>query len=91
MWKRMSKIKQHLEKQMVITGKEHESTGWKRYIYFEYEGNQYELTLFMMSLLDTIHIGECLITTPDWVVEWDERGSRGYELYTLSRRTNLGG
>ncbi len=42
----MSKMKQYLEKQIVIKGKEHEETGWKRYIYFEYEGNEYELTLF---------------------------------------------
>jgi hypothetical protein len=42
----MSKMKQHLEGQIVIKGKEHEETGWKRYVYFEYEGNEYELTLF---------------------------------------------
>jgi len=42
----MSKIKRHLEDQIVVDGAHHEETGWRRYIYFEYKGNKYEITLF---------------------------------------------
>jgi hypothetical protein len=39
----MSKMKQHLEEKIVITYLEEENTGWKRQIFFEYEGNKYEV------------------------------------------------
>ena len=35
----MSKMKQHLEERIVISGSRQDNTGWKRYICFEYQGN----------------------------------------------------
>lgn len=75
----MSKMKQHLEKQVFITGSRHEEMSWKRYIYFEYEGEGYSVLLFWdefngyeiywkdrESELLNSHIA------PEWVVNWDE-------------------
>jgi hypothetical protein len=73
----MSKVKQHLEKQIVIKGKEHEETGWKRYVYFEYEGNEYELTLFYDEFTGYDTYWRVPNTTPAWVVEWDSEAHEG--------------
>ena len=72
----MSKMKQHLEKQINITGKTHEETGWKRRLDFQYEGNDYQLTLYWCEF-DGYDIvwrfcnAKQIIHTPAWVVEWD--------------------
>jgi hypothetical protein len=75
--KGMSKMKQHLEKKINITGKNHEETGWKRYIYFEYEGNEYELTLFYDEFTGYDTYWRVPNTTPNWVVEWDSEAHEG--------------
>ena len=59
-----------------ITGKWHEETGWKRRLDFQYEGNDYQLTLYW-SEFDGYDIvwrfcnSKQIIHTPTWVVEWD--------------------
>jgi hypothetical protein len=73
----MSKMKQYLEGQIVIKGKEHEETGWKRYVYFEYEGNEYELTLFYDEFTGYDTYWRVPNTTPAWVVEWDSEAHEG--------------
>lgn len=79
----MSKMKQHLEKQINITGKKHEETGWKRYISFEYEGNEYELTLFWDEFNGFETYWRVPDKTPNWVIEWNEEHDSGmsFELY----------
>ena len=72
----MSKIKQHLEKQIVIAHSEEENTGWKRRISFDYQGNNYELTLYWgefdgYDIVWRFCDGKQMIHTPVWVVEWD--------------------
>ena len=67
----MSKVKQHLEKQLNITRKTHEETGWKRYLCFEYEGNEYELTLFWDEFNGYEIYWREPNKTPAWVSEWD--------------------
>jgi len=72
----MSKMKQHLEKQIIIAWSSEESTGWRRFISFDYEGNKYDITLYW-SEFDGYDIswrfceGKQMIKAPDWVVEWD--------------------
>jgi len=73
----MSKIKQHLEKQINITSTSHEETGFKRYIYFEYEGNQYELTLFWDEFNGYEIYWREPDKAPDWVVNWNEEEHEG--------------
>ena len=73
----MSKIKQHLEKQIVPTNSAQEITGWKRYICFEYEGNKYELTLFYDEFTGYDTYWREPNTTPAWVVEWDSEAHNG--------------
>ena len=69
----MSKMKQHLERQVVVDWCAEESTGWKRHISFDYEGNEYELTLFW----EEFNGYEIYWRTPDkapaWVAEWDSK------------------
>jgi hypothetical protein len=72
----MSKMKQHLEEQIVISHSEEESTAWKRYISFDYQGNQYELTLFWEEFNGYEIFGEAKYH-PDWVVEWDSEAHQG--------------
>ena len=73
----MSKMKQHLEKQVVITYSSEESTGWRRFISFDYEGNKYDITLYW-SEFDGYDItwrycnDEKYYKTPEWAVNWDE-------------------
>ena len=72
----MSKIKQHLEDQIVIAHFNEESTGWKRYITLNYQGNNYELTLYWgefegYDIVWRFCNSKQMINTPDWVVEWD--------------------
>lgn len=73
----MSKIKQHLEKEIVIEGSRHEEMSWKRYIYFQYEGNNYELTLFWDEFNGYETFWRVPDRTPDWVVNWDEQAHNG--------------
>lgn len=69
----MSKMKQHLENQIVIAYSEEENTGWKRRIHFDYQGNNYELTLFWgefdgYDIVWRFCNSKQMIHTPDWVV-----------------------
>ena len=73
----MSKIKQHLEEQVVITHSSEESTGWKRYIAFNYEGNEYELTLFWEEFNGYDTYWRVPDKTPAWVAEWDSEAHQG--------------
>ena len=73
----MSKIKQHLEKQINITGTSQEETGFRRYIYFEYEGNKYELTLFWDEFNGYEIYWREPNKAPDWVVNWNEEEHKG--------------
>ena len=79
----MSKMKQHLEKQVVIDWCAEESTGWKRHISFSYEGNEYELTLFWDEFNGYEIYWQVPRVTPDWVVNWDEEAHNGnsFEAY----------
>ena len=79
----MSKMKQHLEKQLNITRKTHEETGWKRYLCFEYEGNEYELTLFWDEFNGYEIYWREPNKTPAWVAEWDSEAHQdmSFEYY----------
>jgi len=73
----MSKIKRHLEDQIVVDGAHHEETAWKRYIYFEYKGNRYEITLFWDEFNGYESYWRVPDRVPDWVLEWDEEANNG--------------
>lgn len=78
----MSKMKQHLEEKIVISYSEQENTGWKRVIFFEYEGNKYELTLYWdefngYDIVWRFCNGKLESRTPDWVVDWDSEAHEG--------------
>ena len=70
-------MKQHLEKQINITGKCHEETGWKRRLDFQYEGNDYQLTLFWDEFNGYEIFWRVPDKTPDWVAEWDSEAHEG--------------
>lgn len=81
----MSKMKQHLEKQLVIANSHHEETGWKRYLCFNYEGNEYELTLFWdefngYEIYWRSCNGDQINQTPHWAIAWDEEAHNGNTL-----------
>ena len=73
----MSKIKQLLEEQIVISYSEQENTGWKRVIFFEYEGNKYEVNLYWDEFNGYEVFWREPNTTPNWVVEWDSEAHSG--------------
>lgn len=73
----MSKIKQHLEEQIVISYSEQENTGWKRIIFFQYEGNKYEVNLYWDEFNGYEIFWREPNTKPNWVVEWDEEAHQG--------------
>jgi hypothetical protein len=73
----MSKMKQHLENEVVITNSNEENTGWKRYIAFNYQGNEYELTLFWEEFNGYDTFWRVPERTPDWVAEWDSEAHQG--------------
>jgi len=78
----MSKMKQHLEDQIIIADFNEENTGWKRRISFDYQGNNYELTLYWgefegYDVVWRFCNGKQMINTPDWVVEWDSEAHQG--------------
>jgi len=73
----MSKMKQHLEGQIVIAHSSEESTGWKRYIAFNYEGNEYELTLFWEEFSGYDTYWREPDSAPNWVIEWDSEAHNG--------------
>jgi len=73
----MSKMKQHLESEIVIKGSSHEDTAWKRYIYFEYEGNEYELRLFYDEFTGYDTYWRVPDKRPAWVAEWDSEAHEG--------------
>lgn len=68
----MSKMKQHLEEKIVITGKEHEETAWKRYIRFEYNGEDNQVFLFWNEFDGYELYWLPLSKTPEWAINWDE-------------------
>ena len=74
----MSKIKQHLEEQIVIAHSEEDITGWKRLITFNYEGNEYKVILFWDEFNGYEIFWREPNRTPDWVVEWNEEAHHGY-------------
>ena len=80
----MSKMKQHLEKEIVIEGSRHEEMSWKRYIYFQYEGNNYELTLFWEEFNGYDTFWRVPDRTPDWVAEWDSVADKVKELRSIA-------
>jgi hypothetical protein len=63
-----------------ITGSRHEETGWKRYIFFEYEGNEYELTLFWDEFNGYEIYWGMPEKAPEWAVNWDKDMSEGQSL-----------
>jgi len=73
----MSKMKQQLEKEIVITGSREETTGWKRYIYFEYEGNKYEVNLYWEEFNGYDNYWREPNTEPEWVKKWDKETHEG--------------
>jgi hypothetical protein len=78
----MSKMKQHLEDQITIADFSEENTGWKRRISFNYQGNNYELTLYWgefegYDIVWRFCNDKQMINTPDWVVEWDSEAHQG--------------
>jgi hypothetical protein len=73
----MSKIKQHLEEKIVISHLEEENTGWKRQIFFEYEGNKYEVNLYWEEFNGYDTFWREPSTRPAWVVEWDSEAHQG--------------
>jgi hypothetical protein len=82
---KMSKIKQQLEKEIVITYSSEESTGWKRYISFDYEGNKYDITLYWDEFNGyEITWRYCndkqMAKAPDWAINWKEDENEGASL-----------
>lgn len=73
----MSKIKQHLEEKIVISRSSEENTSWKRYICFQYEGNEYELTLYWDEFNGYEIFWREPDSEPNWVVEWDSEAHQG--------------
>lgn len=73
----MSKMKQHLEERIVISGSRQDDTGWKRYVYFDYQGNDYELILFWDEFNGYESYWVSPSKTPDWVVNWNEDDHEG--------------
>ncbi len=55
-----------------ITGKEHEETGWKRYIYLEHKGEKCELTLFWDEFSGYEIYWRVTNKIPKWAIEWNE-------------------
>ena len=76
----MSKIKQHLEEKIVISYSEQENTGWKRIIFFEYEGNKYEVNLYWDEFNGYEIFWREPDTKPNWVIEWDSEAHQGMSL-----------
>ena len=73
----MSKMKQHLEERIVISHSNEESTGWKRYICFQYEGNEYEVNLYWEEFNGYDTFWREPSKAPAWVVEWDSEAHSG--------------
>jgi hypothetical protein len=55
----------------------HEETGWKRYIHFTRDGEDYELHLFWDEFSGYEIYWRSPLTTPQWVIEWDEEAHNG--------------
>lgn len=73
----MSKMKQHLEEQIVIAHSEEENRAWKRVIFFEYEGNKYEVILFWDDFDGYDTYWREPAKAPNWVIEWDSEAHEG--------------
>ncbi len=76
----MSKMKQHLESEIVVTRSNEDTTGWKRYIAFNYEGNEYELTLFWDEFNGYEIFWREPSKAPDWATNWKEEKNEGASL-----------
>lgn len=50
----------------------HEETAWKRYIHFNHEGNDYELTLFWDEFDGYEIYWRSPNVSPQWAIDWDE-------------------
>lgn len=55
----------------------HEETAWKRYIYFQHDGNDYELTLYWDEFNGYETYWSSPNQTPDWVTNWNESEHKG--------------
>jgi len=60
-------------KTVKINDTTHEETGWKRYIHFTHDGEDYELTLFWDEFNGYEIYWRSHDITPNWVVEWDSK------------------
>jgi len=71
------------QKEIVITGVSAENMSWKRYIYFNYDGNEYSLTLFWDEFNGYEIFWREPSKIPDWVVNWneDEHEGMSFEWY----------
>jgi len=71
------------QKEIVITGISTETMSWKRYVYFNYEGKEYSLTLFWDEFNGYEIFWREPNKTPDWVVNWneDEHEGMSFEWY----------
>lgn len=70
-------------KEIEIKGSRQDDTGWKRYIYFTYDGESYELTLFWDEFNGYETYWQVPTVRPDWVKNWnqDEHGGISFEHY----------
>jgi hypothetical protein len=66
--------------QIEIVSKNHEETGWKRYIRFNYEGEENEVFLFWNEFDGYELCWLPLSKTPDWAVNWDEQAHNNQSL-----------
>ena len=67
-----------------IEGASEEITGWKRYISFTYEGNQYEANLYwdsegyeLLFLTENGVVYKGFYDMPKWAEDWDEDQHEG--------------
>lgn len=76
----MSNIKQHLEEQIVITRMDENTTGWKRHICLEYQGNEHKLILFWDEFNGYEIFWREPSKAPDWAIKWREEENEGASL-----------
>ena len=65
-----------------ITSLNHEETGWKRRIHFQYEGKDYQITLYWdefngYDIVWRFCNNKLESRTPDWAIDWDEEAHEG--------------
>jgi hypothetical protein len=65
-----------------ITSINHEETGWKRRIHFQYEGKDYQITLYWdefdgYDIVWRFCNGEQISRSPEWAINWNEDEHEG--------------